>query len=47
MRDDRFAYSIAQQGDALELLTSLPDACAALAFFDPQFREVLDAAVRA
>jgi len=34
--------NIAQQGDALDLLTSLPDACAALAFFDPQFREVLD-----
>src|SRR5262245_20186146 len=37
-----FARNIAQQGDALDLLTSLPDACAALAFFDPQFREVLD-----
>jgi site-specific DNA-methyltransferase (adenine-specific) len=37
-----FAANIAQQGDALDLLTSLPDACAAAAFFDPQFREVLD-----
>src|SRR5262249_51566754 len=37
-----FVRNIAQQGDALDLLTSLPDACAALAFFDPQHRGVLD-----
>src|SRR5262249_49060910 len=34
--------NVAQRGDALELLRSLPDACAALAFFDPQHRGVLD-----
>jgi site-specific DNA-methyltransferase (adenine-specific) len=37
-----FARNIAQQGDALNLLKLLPDACAALAFFDPQHRSVLD-----
>jgi site-specific DNA-methyltransferase (adenine-specific) len=37
-----FVRNIAQQGDALDLLTSLPDACAALVFFDPQHRGVLD-----
>jgi len=37
-----FARNIAQQGDALTLLQSLPDGCAAVAFWDPQFREVLD-----
>jgi site-specific DNA-methyltransferase (adenine-specific) len=36
------ARNIAQQGDALDLLTSLPDACAAAVFFDPQHRGVLD-----
>lgn len=36
------ARNVPQQGDALELLTSLPDACAAVAFFDPQHRAVLD-----
>jgi site-specific DNA-methyltransferase (adenine-specific) len=34
--------NVAQRGDALQLLRSLPDACAALAFFDPQHRGVLD-----
>jgi site-specific DNA-methyltransferase (adenine-specific) len=34
--------NVAQPGDALDLLTSLPDACAALTFFDPQHRGVLD-----
>jgi site-specific DNA-methyltransferase (adenine-specific) len=34
--------NVVQRGDALDLLTSLPDACAALAFFDPQHRAVLD-----
>jgi len=37
-----FVRNIAQRGDALELLRSLPDDCAALGFFDPQFRELLD-----
>jgi site-specific DNA-methyltransferase (adenine-specific) len=37
-----WARNVAQRGDALELLRSLPDACAALAFFDPQHRDVLD-----
>jgi site-specific DNA-methyltransferase (adenine-specific) len=34
--------NIARQGDALVLLRSLSDGCAALAFFDPQHRTVLD-----
>jgi site-specific DNA-methyltransferase (adenine-specific) len=34
--------NVAQCRDALELLRSLPDTCAALAFFDPQHRAVLD-----
>jgi site-specific DNA-methyltransferase (adenine-specific) len=38
----RCKRNVAQRGDALDLLTSLPDACAALAFFDPQHRGVLD-----
>jgi len=33
--------NIAQHGDALDLLRSLPDGCASLGFFDPQFRELL------
>ena len=37
-----YARNVAQRGDALELLRSLPAACAALAFFDPQHRGVLD-----
>jgi len=37
-----FARNIAQQGDALDLLKTLPDSSAALAFFDPQHRGVLD-----
>src|SRR5262249_54455875 len=37
-----FARNSAQQGDALELLKSLPDASAALVLFDPQHRGVLD-----
>jgi site-specific DNA-methyltransferase (adenine-specific) len=36
-----FVRNIAQRGDALALLRSLPDGCAALGFFDPQFRELL------
>src|SRR5262249_9798897 len=38
-RSHRTSRSRAMRSD---LLKSLPDACAALAFFDPQFREVLD-----
>jgi site-specific DNA-methyltransferase (adenine-specific) len=34
--------NVAQRGDALELLKSLPDASVPLAFFDPQHRSVLD-----
>src|SRR5262249_41269737 len=38
----RWKRNVAQRGDALDLLTSLPDDSVAVAFFDPQFREVLD-----
>jgi site-specific DNA-methyltransferase (adenine-specific) len=34
--------NIAQRGDALVLLQSLPDACTPLVFFDPQHRSTLD-----
>ena len=34
--------NIAQIGDALALLRSLPDCCTPLTFFDPQYREGLD-----
>ena len=37
-----YRRNIAQRGDALALLRSLPDACTPLVFFDPQFREGLD-----
>jgi site-specific DNA-methyltransferase (adenine-specific) len=37
-----FQRNIAQCGDALTLLQSLPDCSAPLAFFDPQYRGVLD-----
>ena len=37
-----FARNVAQRGDALELLRSLAAACAALGFFDPQYRGALD-----
>ena len=36
-----FIPNIAQRGDALDLLRSLPDGGVALGFFDPQFRELL------
>src|SRR5262245_39260048 len=36
------ARNVAQCGDALELLRSLPDCCSPIAFFDPQHRDVLD-----
>jgi site-specific DNA-methyltransferase (adenine-specific) len=34
--------NVAQRGDALTLLQSLPDGCTPLVFFDPQHRAVLD-----
>ena len=37
-----FIPNVAQMGDALVLLRSLPDSAAALGFFDPQFRELLE-----
>jgi site-specific DNA-methyltransferase (adenine-specific) len=37
-----FRRNIAQGGDALVLLRSLPDRCTPLVFFDPQYRGVLD-----
>jgi site-specific DNA-methyltransferase (adenine-specific) len=37
-----FERNISQRGDALELLASLPDCSAAVVFFDPQYRGVLD-----
>ena len=37
-----YQFNIAQRGDALELLHSLSDECAPLAFFDPQHRGMLD-----
>jgi site-specific DNA-methyltransferase (adenine-specific) len=37
-----FQHNKMQRGDALALLQSLPRACAALMFFDPQHRSVLD-----
>jgi site-specific DNA-methyltransferase (adenine-specific) len=42
--DQRISYrrNVAQGGDALALLQSLPDGCAPLVFFDPQHRAVLD-----
>jgi site-specific DNA-methyltransferase (adenine-specific) len=36
-----FIANVAQTGDALTLLQSLPNASAALGFIDPQFRELL------
>jgi site-specific DNA-methyltransferase (adenine-specific) len=37
-----YQFNVAQKGDALELLRSLPDGCTPLGFFDPQYRAVLD-----
>jgi hypothetical protein len=37
-----YGYGIAQRGDALDLLQSLPDSATPLVFFDPQHRDVLD-----
>jgi site-specific DNA-methyltransferase (adenine-specific) len=36
------AVNVAQRGDALALLQSLPNSCTPLVFFDPQYRGVLD-----
>jgi site-specific DNA-methyltransferase (adenine-specific) len=37
-----YQRNLAQHGDALALLQSLPDLCTPLVFFDPQYRGVLD-----
>jgi site-specific DNA-methyltransferase (adenine-specific) len=37
-----YQRNIAQHGDALELLRSLPNRCSPLGFFDPQHRDNLD-----
>jgi len=37
-----YPRNLAQCGDALALLQSLPDSCTPLVFFDPQYRAVLD-----
>jgi site-specific DNA-methyltransferase (adenine-specific) len=37
-----YQRNLAQHGDALALLRSLPDRCTPLVFFDPQYRGVLD-----
>jgi len=37
-----YQRNVAQHGDALELLRSLPRRCTPLVFFDPQYRGVLD-----
>ena len=41
-RTRQFQFNVAQRGDALELLQSLPDGSAAVAVFDPQHRTTLD-----
>jgi site-specific DNA-methyltransferase (adenine-specific) len=40
--DQHYARNVAQIGDALTLLRSLPDGCTQLIFFDPQHRENLN-----
>jgi hypothetical protein len=42
-RVQQFEFDVAQCGDALELLQSLPDCSAAVVVFDPQHRSNLDA----
>jgi hypothetical protein len=39
---NKFCTDVAQRGDALELLRSVPDASTPLTFFDPQYRGVMD-----
>jgi site-specific DNA-methyltransferase (adenine-specific) len=41
-RNTKLEFDVAQHGDALELLQSLPDYSAALVHLDPQHRNVLD-----
>src|SRR6516162_8559540 len=38
----KYQVNVAQRGDAIELLQSLPDACTPLTIFDPQHRSVLN-----
>jgi site-specific DNA-methyltransferase (adenine-specific) len=40
--EQSYQHNVAQRGDALELLQSLPDQCTRLVFFDPQYRDNLD-----
>src|SRR4051794_38397929 len=42
IKEGKFKRNVAQVGDALELLVSLPNTCSSLVFLDPQFRAVLD-----
>ena len=42
MSDKMYPRNVAQHGDSLALLRSLPDCCTSLVFFDPQYRGVLD-----
>jgi site-specific DNA-methyltransferase (adenine-specific) len=37
-----FEFNVAQRGDSLALLRSLPAGCTPLVFFDPQYRGILD-----
>ena len=37
-----FEFNVAQCGDAVTLLRSLPAGCTPLVFFDPQHRGILD-----
>jgi site-specific DNA-methyltransferase (adenine-specific) len=39
---DMYRRNVAQPGDSLALLQSLPNSCTPLVFFDPQYRGVLD-----
>ena len=41
-RTSVFQRNVAQQGDCLELLRSLSEACSPLVFLDPQYRGVMD-----
>jgi len=37
-----YEFNVAQRGDSLALLRSLPAGCTPLVFFDPQHRGILD-----
>ncbi|RHZ36412.1 hypothetical protein [endosymbiont GvMRE of Glomus versiforme] len=39
-RESRYQFNTPQQGEALELLTSLPESSASLVFLDPQYEKV-------